>query len=219
MKCNVPKRCWINGVGGCPNVGGICIGCTMPGFPDKFMPFMEPMPVTWRTGSAISVTENEISSSVIRSLREFALKKFDTEPPWRKKGPELVTGYIPDWDGNRAQSTMPQHRQGIGNPSHAGAQARTAGKPVAIGTRVLVAVWCRSVGTTWTLELHEFDPDMTLGALVDWISSGVPTSRPQPDEALAHKLLADRGLRLCPDSAAGPCTRSRSSIGYVSGDP
>ena len=41
VKCNVPKRGWINGVGGCPNVGGICIGCTMPGFPDKFMPFMD----------------------------------------------------------------------------------------------------------------------------------------------------------------------------------
>jgi Ni,Fe-hydrogenase I small subunit len=26
--------------GGCPNIGGICIGCTMPGFPDKFRPFM-----------------------------------------------------------------------------------------------------------------------------------------------------------------------------------
>ena len=25
VKCNVPKRGWINGVGGCPNVGGICI--------------------------------------------------------------------------------------------------------------------------------------------------------------------------------------------------
>jgi hydrogenase small subunit len=31
-------------VGGCPNVGGICIGCTMPGFPDRFMPFMEEPP-------------------------------------------------------------------------------------------------------------------------------------------------------------------------------
>ena len=34
VNCNVPKRGWIGGVGGCPNVGGICIGCTMPGFPD-----------------------------------------------------------------------------------------------------------------------------------------------------------------------------------------
>ena len=55
VKCNVPKRGWINGVGGCPNVGGICIGCTMPGFPDKFMPFMDEPPggkiSTHRVGS------------------------------------------------------------------------------------------------------------------------------------------------------------------------
>ena len=41
VKCNVPLRGWINGIGGCPNVGGICMACTMPGFPDKYMPFME----------------------------------------------------------------------------------------------------------------------------------------------------------------------------------
>ena len=40
VQCNVGKRGWMAGIGGCPNVGGICIGCTMPGFPDKFMPFM-----------------------------------------------------------------------------------------------------------------------------------------------------------------------------------
>ena len=38
------KRGWMAGIGGCPNVGGICIGCTMPGFPDKFMPFMDEPP-------------------------------------------------------------------------------------------------------------------------------------------------------------------------------
>ena len=35
VKCNVPKRGWMNGIGGCPNVGGICIGCTMPGLPGQ----------------------------------------------------------------------------------------------------------------------------------------------------------------------------------------
>ena len=44
VKCNVPVRGWINGIGGCPNVGGICMACTMPGFPDKYMPFMDPDP-------------------------------------------------------------------------------------------------------------------------------------------------------------------------------
>ena len=49
VNCNVTKRGWMAGIGGCPNVGGICIGCTMPGFPDKFMPFMDAPP-----GSALS---------------------------------------------------------------------------------------------------------------------------------------------------------------------
>ena len=44
VNCNVTKRGWMRGIGGCPNVGGICIGCTMPGFPDKFMPFMDQPP-------------------------------------------------------------------------------------------------------------------------------------------------------------------------------
>ncbi len=35
VQCNVPKRGWMAGIGGCPNVGGICIGCTMPGFPGQ----------------------------------------------------------------------------------------------------------------------------------------------------------------------------------------
>jgi hydrogenase small subunit len=96
VKCNVPKRGWINGVGGCPNVGGICIGCTMPSFPDKFMPFMEQLPITWRSvptpypGSPASAAESASYGAVIRQLREFALKKFDTEPEWRgKRTPEL----------------------------------------------------------------------------------------------------------------------------------
>ncbi|ADJ45560.1 hydrogenase small subunit [Amycolatopsis mediterranei S699] len=65
VKCNVPKRGWINGVGGCPNVGGICIGCTMPGFPDKFMPFMEDP-----AGAGGPTATSSVSGSAIRILRE-----------------------------------------------------------------------------------------------------------------------------------------------------
>ncbi len=64
VKCNVPKRGWINGIGGCPNVGGICIGCTMPGFPDKFMPFMDEPP-----GALVSTAASGLYGSMIRSLR------------------------------------------------------------------------------------------------------------------------------------------------------
>jgi hydrogenase small subunit len=66
VRCNVAKRGWINGVGGCPNVGGICIACTMPGFPDKFMPFME------------SITAEPAPPAgyapLIRTLRGFTLR-------------------------------------------------------------------------------------------------------------------------------------------------
>ena len=41
------------GIGGCPNVGGICIGCTMPGFPDKFMPFMDQPPGSLLSSAAV----------------------------------------------------------------------------------------------------------------------------------------------------------------------
>lgn len=43
--CDVPKRGWINHLGGCPNLGGPCIGCTEPEFPDEpFSPFLSPPP-------------------------------------------------------------------------------------------------------------------------------------------------------------------------------
>src|SRR5579864_4038952 len=92
VKCNVPKRGWINGVGGCPNVGGICIACTMPGFPDKFMPFMDEPP-----GARVSTTASGMYGTVIRSLRSFTAKTADKEPKWRVKGSELRTGYEKTW--------------------------------------------------------------------------------------------------------------------------
>ena len=55
VNCNVPKRGWMAGIGGCPNVGGICIGCTMPGFPDKFMPFMDEPPGAQMSSAAIGI--------------------------------------------------------------------------------------------------------------------------------------------------------------------
>jgi hypothetical protein len=58
---------------------------------------------------------------------------------------------------------------------------------------------------------------MAPGTIVDWISSGVPISQPEP-EALARELPAECWLHLFRDPSAGPCTRSRHSIGYVCSD-
>jgi hydrogenase small subunit len=75
VQCNVPKRGWMNGIGGCPNVGGVCIGCTMPGFPDKFVPLMDEPPGARMSTSAVSVY-----GRTVRSLRQFTLASMNREP-------------------------------------------------------------------------------------------------------------------------------------------
>jgi len=43
--CDVPRRGFVEGVGGCPTIGSICIGCTEPEFPDPpFSPFFKKAP-------------------------------------------------------------------------------------------------------------------------------------------------------------------------------
>ncbi len=90
VNCNVPKRGWMAGIGGCPNVGGICIGCTMPGFPDKFMPFMDEPPGAKVSGMGIGTY-----GKVIRTLRAFTNETVNKEPKWRHPRAELTTGYRP----------------------------------------------------------------------------------------------------------------------------
>jgi hydrogenase small subunit len=88
VNCNVTKRGWMGGIGGCPNVGGICIGCTMPGFPDKFMPFMDEPP-----GGALSSLMSGAYGRVIRNLRRITNSSVNAEPKWRHPGNRLTTGY------------------------------------------------------------------------------------------------------------------------------
>jgi len=45
--CDVPERGFMDGLGGCPTVGSICIGCTEPEFPDApFSPFLKKAPAS-----------------------------------------------------------------------------------------------------------------------------------------------------------------------------
>jgi hypothetical protein len=85
VQCNVGKRGWMGGIGGCPNVGGICIGCTMPGFPDKFMPFMNQPP-----GSPLSSAAVMTRGRAFHALRRFTQASLNKEPPWRSRA-ETVT--------------------------------------------------------------------------------------------------------------------------------
>jgi hydrogenase small subunit len=79
VQCNVGKRGWMGGVGGCANVGGVCIGCTMPGFPDKFMSFMD-MPPGAQLSSRAVVTYGR----TVRALRKFTQSSLNQEPEWRR---------------------------------------------------------------------------------------------------------------------------------------
>ncbi len=90
VKCNVPVRGWQSGVGGCPNVGGICMACTMPGFPDKYMPFMDEDAYGKLSANMLKFTYGPL----VRWGRKRNMRnKYDREPEWRTRGGELKTGY------------------------------------------------------------------------------------------------------------------------------
>jgi Ni,Fe-hydrogenase I small subunit len=67
------------GIGGCTNVGGICIGCMMPGFPDKFVPFMSQPPDSMLSSSAV-----QTYGRAIHALRRFTQASLNKESRWRK---------------------------------------------------------------------------------------------------------------------------------------
>jgi hydrogenase small subunit len=60
----------------------------MPGFPDKFMPFMDEPP-----GARVSTMASGLYGTMVRGLRRITLKTLDEEPKWRVKGDTLLTGY------------------------------------------------------------------------------------------------------------------------------
>ena len=77
VQCNITERGAINHMGGCMVAGGPCIGCTMPGFPDKFAPFYKTPP-----GSALSGTMSKTYGAHIRRLRRITLRSRNREPIW-----------------------------------------------------------------------------------------------------------------------------------------
>jgi len=64
----------------------------MPGFPDKFMPFMDEPP-----GAKLSTKVIGVYGMAIRSLRKITQNTANKEPSWRHKGRELTTGYQERW--------------------------------------------------------------------------------------------------------------------------
>jgi hydrogenase small subunit len=97
VQCNVGKRGWMNGIGGCPSVGGVCIGCTMPGFPDKFMPFLDEP-----AGAMLSTAAVTMYGLAVRALRGITRGSMNDEPKWRR--PRQESGARSQGSGVRGQS-------------------------------------------------------------------------------------------------------------------
>jgi hydrogenase small subunit len=87
VNCNITSRGAINHIGGCMNAGGPCIGCTMPGFPDKFTPFYKRPP-----GSMASTAVSRLVGSVMRPLRRYSNKHLNREVRWDLHG-DTPTGW------------------------------------------------------------------------------------------------------------------------------
>jgi hydrogenase small subunit len=79
VQCNIVERGAMRHHGGCMSQGGICIGCTMPGFPDKFSPFYAPAP-----GSAVSSTVSSSYGKIVRFLRGITLEHQNRTKHWDK---------------------------------------------------------------------------------------------------------------------------------------
>ncbi|MGH2706642.1 MAG: hydrogenase expression protein HypE [Actinomycetota bacterium] len=77
VQCNITERGIVNGTGGCMQMGGICIGCTMPGFPDKFSPMYSPPP-----GSMLSSTTSRVVGGFIRRMRRVSMADKNRTARW-----------------------------------------------------------------------------------------------------------------------------------------
>ncbi len=77
VNCNITSRGMINHVGGCMNAGAPCVGCTMPGFPDKFAPRWKAPP-----GSKASTSASRLLGSVIKPLRMYTNEHLNREGRW-----------------------------------------------------------------------------------------------------------------------------------------
>jgi hydrogenase small subunit len=64
-------------MGGCMKAGGVCIGCTMPGFPDSFSPFYKMPP-----GANLSTAGAKLTGLFIRPLRRMTLQFQNREKRW-----------------------------------------------------------------------------------------------------------------------------------------
>ena len=126
-------RLAVNGIGGCPNVGGICMACTMPGFPDKYMPFMDEDP---RAGAGVeprarSPTARSCATSATATSRTSTTRSRSGGKPGRahdRLRQALVEGsrrWRPSRHRQRARRSSSRRCRGTRSPASSGASGST----------------------------------------------------------------------------------------------
>ena len=90
VNCNIVERGAVGHMGGCMVAGGPCIGCTMPGFPDKFTPFYTTPP-----GSTVSTTMSRLVGTFVRPLRRMTQLERNREQRWHD---EVPSGWAREYD-------------------------------------------------------------------------------------------------------------------------
>lgn len=87
VQCRITERGAINYRGGCMRTGAPCIGCMMPGFPDRFSPFYKRPP-----GTLVSSNASKSYGLFVRKLRSITQEFQNREPRWGSTG-EVPSGW------------------------------------------------------------------------------------------------------------------------------
>lgn len=95
VQCNINRRGAINHMGGCMHAGGPCIGCTMPGFPDNFVPFYERPP-----GTIVSSSISRTTGFFVKKLRRVTQKFQNRTRHWQ------INQHVPNSWGNVEEPNM-----------------------------------------------------------------------------------------------------------------
>ncbi len=77
VQCRITERGAIDSKGGCMVAGGVCIGCMMPGFPDRFAPFYKKPP-----GTLVSSSASTAYGFFVRKLRSLTQEMQNRETSW-----------------------------------------------------------------------------------------------------------------------------------------
>ena len=96
VQCNIAERGVIDGHGGCMSMGGICIGCTMPGFPDKFSHSERDVTVGRERGLMTRVEGSfmrRLDVAAGRARRTLDPMRAATSPP-RRPGPHVGRAFF-----------------------------------------------------------------------------------------------------------------------------